>query len=108
MTQSFQKNSRLLSKIDFLAFFTKGVKKINRKTVVIFYLKNSKNRNRLGITIKLKCTSIERNKIKRTVREWFRKTPNQSIDINVVFPKDKKVNLNYFKSLKEDLNALAL
>ena len=65
----------------------------------------SKPRARLGITIKGRLSSVWRMRLKRVVREWFRKAkekigPN---DLNIVIRVPVKLDMDYVDALKKQL-----
>jgi len=72
---------------------------------VFFRVKNTAKTFRLGITLKIKTSSVVRNKLKRQIREVFRKsTPKLGeYDYNIVIPNSKKVDHNYIIKLRKNL-----
>lgn len=71
----------------------------------IFRLPNELGYFRLGVTIKTKCNSVERNRVKRTIREAFRKmkTPLGSYDYNVVISGGRRLDYEYARRLRHTL-----
>lgn len=76
--------------------------------LVAFYKRSKFKVTRVGWTLPSYVgTAVVRNRIKRWIREYLRKfrfaNEVQSVDLNVVFKRQKK---NFYKSLKhEELNA---
>ena len=71
-----------------------------------FYIKNNKNINYLGIAISSKiCNAVKRNRIKRVIREAYRKEENNiKVGNTIVFLWKKKVKIeecNYNNVLKD-------
>ena len=72
----------------------------------VFWMKNHKNVNYLGIAISAKlCNAVKRNKIKRIIREAYRKSENHLKTGNTfVFLWKKKADIkecNYYNVLKD-------
>lgn len=109
----FLKEDRVRKRHEYVNFIHK--KEPHKQTVrlgvcVIYKIPNEKNCPRVGITIKYKTTSVFRNRIKRMVREKFRKIKQHlgSFDFNVVIPgklrtgKNEKINnQDFFKQIKK-------
>ena len=74
--------------------------------VVIFRMPNALENPRLGITIKAKTNSVYRNKIKRGIREFFRKNkkPLGAYDYNFVVSTRKKVDHLFVSELLRLIN----
>jgi ribonuclease P protein component len=102
---SLDKHKRLRRRADFLRFF-KDQTSYRLKTCLVFRIKNQVGHFRLGITLKIKASSPERNKVKRTIREFFRKNVGilGSFDYNVVIVKQKTIGFPYFEDLRKDLD----
>ncbi len=100
LTFSFGADKRLHYSWQYRQFFRKS-EVIRLQSCEIFRIPNGQEQFRLGITIKTRVTSIQRNKIKRIIREAFRKQNNYlgSFDYNVVIPK----KLNFFFGLPRQL-----
>ena len=64
-------------------------------------MKNTVGHFRLGITLKARGTSIQRNRVKRQIREAFRKHVKHlgDFDYNVVIPHSKKLAHPYAEKL---------
>lgn len=78
----FKKAFRLLKKQEFNAVF-ENAEKISMRGFVVLYKKNQLSHARLGFAITKKnvARAHERNRIKRIVRESFRHTKLQGVDI---------------------------
>jgi ribonuclease P protein component len=68
-------------------------------------VKNSLGHFRLGITLKARGSSLQRNRVKRQIREAFRKHALMlgSFDYNVVIPQSKKLTHPFPEKLGERL-----
>jgi ribonuclease P protein component len=107
--ESFEKSYRIRKRQDFLKVYEKG-KPYFFRFVVVYVLKNDLDISRLGVTIPKKVgSSVMRNRIKRILKESFRRVKNSfsdNFDI-VVNAKKEAVKLNYdeakeiFASLSE-------
>ncbi|ACB09699.1 MULTISPECIES: ribonuclease P protein component [Thermotoga] len=91
MTESFTRRERLRLRRDFLLIFKEGESLQNEYFVVLFR-KNGLDYSRLGIVVKRKFgKATRRNKLKRWVREIFRRNKGvipKGFDI-VVIPRKK-------------------
>jgi ribonuclease P protein component len=90
-TETFEKTDRLQKRREFLSVYE--LKRAYFFRYVVIYLKtNEFERHRLGITVSRKAgCSVLRNRIKRVIREAFRKSKNNmpgSCDIVVNAKKD--------------------
>jgi ribonuclease P protein component len=108
--QKFSRKLRLTKRDQFINLFTNAKFK-KSENFIVYYKKNDLNFSRLGITLKGKTSSIIRNKLKRIIREWFRK--NQSsfsdgYDVNVVLKINKLLDLNFIEKVKQELNNFKL
>jgi len=72
--QTLLKNNRLLKPSEFQNIYKSGQWVANRELVVNFKPKNTQL-PKLGITVSKKVSkrAVDRNRIKRQIREWFRK-----------------------------------
>lgn len=70
-----------------------------------FWKENANQTARLGITIKGRLSSVWRMRLKRVVREWFRKAKEQlgPNDVNIVLRIPVKLDIGYMDSLKKQL-----
>lgn len=72
-SESFGKKERLLKRWQYKEVYDQG-RRVNKGSLVIYGLKNGLSYTRLGISVPKKVgTAVNRNRIKRRVREVFRK-----------------------------------
>ena len=83
--QGFSAKKRLHTRANYLSFFGKS-QRLGLGLCTVFRIPNSYGHFRVGVTLKVKATSVERNRVKRVVRELFRKKAESlgSYDYNVV------------------------
>ena len=74
---------------------------------IAFRIPNNLNHYRLGITLKARGISVERNRIKRQIRESFRKQAQAlgNFDYNVVVPVYKKLDYLFSRRLGKTLRS---
>ncbi len=100
--ESFEKGYRIRNRRDFLKVYEKG-KPYFFRFVVVYVLRNNLENSRLGITIPKKVgSSVMRNRIKRILKESFRKVKNtfpDTFDI-VINAKKDAIKLNYVEAKK--------
>ena len=72
------------------------------KECAIFRIPNHLGHFRLGVTIKAKCNSVERNRVKRALRESFRRLKQKlgSYDYNVVVSGARRLDFEYARRLR--------
>lgn len=103
---SLKKEDKLLKSKDYSYLKSSG-KKIENKAFILIYKDNELKNSRLGITVSKKSgCAVKRNRIKRIIREFFRKNRfliKGSRDINVIAKKSASFEDNHilFQSLKE-------
>lgn len=104
MSQSLGRDRRLQHRWEYLRFFS-GSEVFRLSECIVYRIKNDCGHFRLGITVKAKGSSVERNRVKRVVREFFRKLAPAlgGFDFNVVIPRTKKMAHPYPKKLLEEL-----
>lgn len=111
-SQSFDKSCRITKRVDFLSVYEKGRRYFFRY-FVIYIKKNDKNTSRLGITVPKKVgSSVVRNRIKRILRECFRRVKfdfKENYDIVINAKKeaqclDFKKSFNIFCKIVEMVN----
>lgn len=83
--QTFPKTSRLLKPSEFQVVYKSGEWVTNRELVINFTRQDSPI-SRLGITVSKKVSkrAVDRNRIKRHIREWFRKKQNTKESLDIV------------------------
>ena len=81
----FDRNKRLLKKVDYDAVFGKANKWVTSEFIFL-YRNNDSGYARLGLAISKKTIpkAHERNRVKRLLRETFRTTTLQALDIVVL------------------------
>ncbi len=99
MTESFPKSARLRKKADFKKkgiFFVKG-------DYLNFSITEGKERLGISISKKLVKKAVSRNKIKRMIREVFRRTRQKYLkyDIHAVYRKKNNGKVELFE-IKND------
>ncbi len=96
--QSFTKHYRLRKLVDF-DNLRKGSRKYRDPFLCVYYKSNDLKVPRIGISVSSKYfPAVKRNKIKRLLRESFRKNKHkiQNIDFLVVAQNDSKKNFDFF------------
>lgn len=98
--EGFSKKERLKKDKDFQAVFKEGQKLWINSVLLIIYKLNNLNYRRLGIVISKKIKkATQRNKVKRWIRELFRKNKEcfpKNCDI-IIIPHPNLLNLDYNK-----------
>ncbi len=94
---NFPKTNRLLTKNDFLNLQNNS-KRLNLESLVVYYKQSSTDIKlpKIGLSVSKKVgNSVERNRIKRIIRESFRKSKQNLNPINflivVKFNNEKKI-----------------
>ena len=99
---TFSKEHRLLDKAAFNAVFS-NAKKLHCSPFVVLCRASSQDLARLGLVIGKKKVSkaVERNRLKRVIRESFRKQKMSSLDVVVIAKHHANHydNASLFKSL---------
>ena len=110
----FSKNSRLLKAADYKAVFDGAQFNFSCRHFLVLAVSNELLRSRLGLVVAKKNIpgAVQRNRIKRHVRESFRRSPGlaRPLDLIVLVRKDAdKLNNSQLSqqiaSLFEDLNS---
>jgi ribonuclease P protein component len=101
--ESFPKIDRLLKRNDFVRVQKRG-RKLHTRSLLILIYPNRLSRNRIGIAVSKKYgNSVQRNRIKRLIRELFRRNRGMftaKSDI-VVVPKRVRHTVTYDLLLEE-------
>ena len=84
--QSFPTTHRLLHSYEFDAVFNQSDFRVSYREILILAKHNSEGLNRLGMVISKKNfpKAVTRNRVKRTIREVFRRLPSMSVDMVVL------------------------
>jgi len=87
VSDNFRKSNRLLSKHDYANVFSNKPKKMHHKNFLILAVSNNLETARIGLAVSKKhCKkAVDRNKIKRIVREIFRKNKKSLKSMDLVF-----------------------
>lgn len=96
--EGISKKERISKKSEFNLIFKNG-KKITSKELKTYFIKNNKKQSSFSIVIGKKLgNAIQRNRIKRLIREVYRKNKEYfGIGINWVFiPKGKWEKIDYY------------
>ena len=115
--EGLSKKERLRKDKEFQAVFREGKKLWINSILLIIYKPNSLNYRRLGIVVSKKIKkATQRNKVKRWIRELFRRNKDwfpENCDI-IIIPHPNLLNLEYKKlmeiarekllSLKEEIS----
>lgn len=104
LSQGLNSERRLRHRSEFKRFF-QGAQVFRFPECVLFRIENQSGHFRLGVTFKAKGSSIQRNKVKRQVREAFRRAASSlgSFDYNVVIPRHASLDHPYPVRLGESL-----
>lgn len=99
---TFSRNQRLTKRAQFLRLFD-SPNVYRASTFYAFWKENNERSSRLGITIKGRLSTVWRMKIKRLIREWFRKSKFHSekpfVDLNIVIKVPQKAEKKGEKKL---------
>ena len=87
MRFTFKKADRILKRSDFINLARNG-RKLQNDVFIVVVLPGRTKRSRLGITVTRKVGgAVKRNRIKRLVREFYRRNDYQQIgiwDLNII------------------------
>lgn len=104
--ESFPKEERLLKRSEFIKVQRLG-KKVATGSMIILFYPSKFGSTRLGIAVSKKVgNSVTRNRLKRLIREAYRKNKawfRSSMDY-VIIPKRIKTEI-YYRNILEELNA---
>ncbi len=101
---SFGPEYRLHYNWEYKRFF-QGSEVLRLKECAVFRIPNSLGHFRVGITIKCKANSVERNRVKRAIREAFRRLKDGlgSYDYNIVISGSRKLDFEFARRLRNSL-----
>lgn len=104
---SFSRSKRLTESHQFVRLFDRP-QVFRARTYHAFCKENDVGFARLGITIKGKISSVWRMRLKRIVREWFRKEQKTmgSKDINVVLRVSRDTSWEFADQLRVELGKI--
>lgn len=105
-SQAFPKANRLLTSGDFQSVFADAPFRASHKYFLILARPNQRNHSRLGLIIAKKHIRLatERNRIKRLIRETFRRLPPTSAGIDVIVLARKGMDTLDNRELLEQLD----
>lgn len=85
-TQKFPSSRRIINSEDFDAVFMKNQYRVSTPEFLFLARKNHLKQKRLGMVVSKRITplAVNRNKVKRLIREVFRRTEIDSLDIVVL------------------------
>lgn len=82
---NFDKSFRLLSASDFSELKVDSLS-FKKPSLIIYYKKNSYNQSRIGLSVTKKLGKAhDRNRLKRLIREYFRKSPYKFLGADILF-----------------------
>jgi ribonuclease P protein component len=83
---AFSKSKRLLNKEDYSRVFDQVESRASHRHVLLLARKNEGASHRLGLVVAKKNVrlAVTRNRIKRVAREFFRRLPDNSPNLDVV------------------------
>lgn len=81
----FEKKFRLLSASDFSELKVNSLS-FKKPSLIIYYKKNLFNQTRIGLSVPKKIGKAhERNRLKRIIREYFRKSAYKFLGMDILF-----------------------
>ncbi len=107
--QYFSKRYRLSQSTQFKAVYARGTK-INATTFVLYTLENDLAFSRLGMAVSRRIGgAVVRNRVKRLIREVFRKhRPSGMVNYDLVVNAKKSIATARYRELESDfLSAIA-
>lgn len=104
---TFPRNHRIVTKAEFQTLFDKS-KKIVHKNGVILFRNNQKPFARLGVIVGKKTAknAVVRNRIKRVIRESFRRNQERLKKIDIIFIARKPCETLDKQKLREGIDLL--
>lgn len=105
--QSFTRQSRLLSKHDFGRVFDTNTLRASNRYALFLARPNQGEHSRLGLVIAKKHvrTAVQRNRVKRIVREFFRRQ-HKNEHLDVVFLARAKIDELSSQDIHSNLDGL--
>jgi len=105
--QKHPKESRLLKASEYQFVYQQGDWVSNRELVANFYQHNT-SVSKLGITVSKKVSklAVDRNRIKRQIREWFRKKDLQKLSIHLIVTAKPNSNSKTNREIQHSLEDL--
>gem|GEM_PF-758465 len=105
--QRFPRSARLLSSAEFQHVFRKP-KKFHSRFFSLFVACGSQSHSRLGLAVSKKSLpkAVSRNRVKRVVRESFRKNQWQFCSLDVIFVARHDLRLSDNEQLSNELTRL--
>lgn len=97
MPNTFQKKNRIINKNDFESLKNQS-HFLHSKSLLAFYKSNSTSLSRIGLSISKKYgNAIKRNRLKRIIRELFRRSSFKELGVDVNFvPNIKSMRKNAY------------
>ena len=95
LNQTFPLNHRLAHSYEFDAVLDKNEARISSPSLLLLAKQNNQGFNRLGMIVSKKSIpgSVQRNKVKRRIRETFRKiSPEHEFGWDIVLMTRQKIN----------------
>lgn len=96
----FKKKDRIKKYKEIREILQKGIKK--RCSYFYLYYRKSENK-RLGIVIKRQKNAVSRNRVKRKIREIFRRT-DKIKKYDIIVKIDRVIEEKNFKKMEEEIN----
>ena len=104
------KNTVMLKKNYELKYVFKKGTYVTGRCIEVYIIKNKDNKNRLGIAISKKIAkSVKRNRIKRLIREVYRREEDSlsfGISIIVLWKKNCDIHLATYENIKKDFELI--
>lgn len=107
LVRSRRPSHTLRERAEFVRFF-EGSTVYRLRACTVFRVANELGHYRLGITLKVRSSSVERNRVRRVVREGFRKIQDRlgGFDYNVVISgAQRRLSHPYPQQLRQAIEA---
>jgi len=104
---TISKKNRLLKPSEFQNIYKHGQWVANRELVANFKSENNQI-SKLGITVSKKVSkrAVDRNRIKRQIREWFRKNKLSCVHIDLIITAKPNAKAKTNKEIQHSLDDL--